>query len=71
MEKEKSEDGKSMDVVLLDSDEETDGQSKTNETIITSEEIKDGNKDVEVTNIDSESSIEEIGETKPKNEKKN
>ena len=66
MEKEKSEDGKSMDVVLLDSDEETDGQSKTNETIITSEEIKDGNKDVEVTNIDSESSIEEIGETKPK-----
>ena len=64
--KEKSEDNKSMEVVLLDSDDENDGQSKTNETIINSEEIKDANTDVMVTNIDSESSIEEIGETKPK-----
>ena len=64
--KEKSEDNKSMEVVLLDSDDENDGQSKNNETIINSEEIKDANKDVMVTNIDSESSIEEIGETKPK-----
>ena len=55
-----------MEVVLLDSDDENDGQSKTNETIINSEEIKDANTDVMVTNIDSESSIEEIGETKPK-----
>ena len=64
--KEKSEDNKSMEVVLLDSDDENDGQSKTNETIINSEEIKDANTDAMVTNIDSESSIEEIGETKPK-----
>ena len=58
-----------MEVVLLDSDDETENQSKTDKPNTGHKEENEPKAiilDTQVTNIDSDSSIEEVEETQPK-----
>ena len=67
--KERSEDSKSMEVVLLDSDEETEKNIESDKPNIESgkvDDTKSNNSDNQVAKIDSDSSIEEVEESKPK-----
>lgn len=67
--KEKDEDSKSMEVVLLDSDDETEKVEELNKLDINSSKVIDIapiNPENQVAKIDSDSSIEEVEESKPK-----
>ena len=67
--KEKYEDSKSMEVVLLDSDDETEKVEELNKLDINSSKVIDIapiNPENQVAKIDSDSSIEEVEESKPK-----